>query len=139
MQYRRSASLILIRLDKGDEIISSIQAACCQEKIKTAVLSGIGGIEKVKLGYFSLVEKKYDTFLLKGQWELTSLNGNIIWQNGHPVVHTHVTLADQKGNAKGGHLIKARVWATAEIMVLKTGIKATRAKTKSGLNLIRFK
>ncbi len=43
MDYRKYGDTIYIRMDKGDEIISGILGICKQERISSAVFSGIGG------------------------------------------------------------------------------------------------
>ena len=43
MEYRQFGSTYYVRLDRGDEIISSILNICRTEHIESAVYSGIGG------------------------------------------------------------------------------------------------
>ena len=42
MEYRKFADTYVIRLDKGEEIISSLQAICEKENIRLGSVEGIG-------------------------------------------------------------------------------------------------
>ena len=46
MKYRRNGDQILIRIDKGEEILDTILKICTVEKIYGAVFSGIGACSK---------------------------------------------------------------------------------------------
>ena len=43
MNYKKIGETYYIRADKGDEIIGTILKICQQEKIQSAIFSGIGG------------------------------------------------------------------------------------------------
>ena len=43
MEYRRFGDTYYVRLDRGDEIISSIMGICEKEHVESAIYSGIGG------------------------------------------------------------------------------------------------
>ena len=43
MDYRRFGSTIVLRLDKGDEIVESILRLAKMENIRLATVSGLGG------------------------------------------------------------------------------------------------
>jgi predicted DNA-binding protein with PD1-like motif len=57
---------------------------------------------------------------MDGLFEMTSLIGNIVEKDNEPVIHAHINIADTKRNVYGGHLIKAIVWTTAEIIIQNT-------------------
>lgn len=46
MDRRRAGREVLIRLDRGDEIISSILHVCREEGIKSALVQGIGAASR---------------------------------------------------------------------------------------------
>jgi predicted DNA-binding protein with PD1-like motif len=48
---------------------------------------------------------KYKDVDLSEPMEIVSLYGNISLKDGKPFVHAHVVLSDEKGNARGGHLL----------------------------------
>ena len=52
MEYRRFGDTYYVRLDRGDEIISSIMGICEKEHVESAIYSGIGGRFSVRRGRF---------------------------------------------------------------------------------------
>ncbi len=54
-----------------------------------------------------------------GPFELLSLEGNFFpsQENGEPVFHLHAILGTSSGSVTGGHLLKATVFTTAEIIL----------------------
>ena len=100
--------------------------ACKKHKVDTAViLSGIGQLKIVKLGYF---KSKGDYFpnIIEQPTELLSLTGNICRQKEKYVLHIHTVLGDENKKAIGGHLIEGTVNITAEIVLLKSSINISR-------------
>ncbi|MBR6335605.1 MAG: DNA-binding protein, partial [Clostridia bacterium] len=77
MEYRKFGSRIVLRLDKGDEIVSSVLETAAKENIALASVYGIGGTDFAKVGVFNTEKKAYDEFELRGTHEITSLTGNI--------------------------------------------------------------
>ena len=60
MDYRKFGEQYYIRLDKGDEILSSLVMLCEQESIGTARIQGIGGCSNAVVGVFDPEKKDYD-------------------------------------------------------------------------------
>ena len=56
MEYRKFGKQYVIRLEKGEEIVSSIKDLCVKENIKLGSLSGIGAVNKVTAGLFKTGE-----------------------------------------------------------------------------------
>jgi predicted DNA-binding protein with PD1-like motif len=54
-----------------------------------------------------------------GPFELLSLEGNFFppLESGDPVIHLHAILGTSSGAVTGGHLLKAIVFTTAEIVL----------------------
>ena len=58
------------------------------------------------LGYYK--EGKYETIRLEGPLEIASCTGNVaVDEKGEVVIHAHVVVSNEKGEAFGGHLMKA--------------------------------
>lgn len=140
MIYYKKDQFIIVRVDKDEELIDSLKKISIKESIKTAFFQGIGGVENIETAYYSLTKKQYISSRQYGQFEMTSLMGNIIEKDGELIIHAHITFADCKTKKVfGGHLSKAVVWATAEIIIQLIPIKAIRKQDKkTGLNLIDF-
>ncbi|MEF2145459.1 MAG: PPC domain-containing DNA-binding protein [Desulfovibrionaceae bacterium] len=139
MENKRYGNKLLIRLDPGDEVVASVQAACEEHDVKLGSISGIGAVNRAVVGLFKTATKEYVKHELTGDFEITALAGNVGTMDGKSYLHLHATLADVAHNAFGGHLNEAHVSATAEIVVDIMEGQIDRAFHEGiGLNLIRF-
>jgi len=103
-------------LEKGEEIITSLNRISSENNLSTAFLiSGIGMLNKIKIGYFD--GEKYVPENIEGACELLSLSGNLTYKNGEHLWHLHTLLGQKGGNAIGGHLFSGTVCVTAEILI----------------------
>lgn len=117
--------------------MSSVLAFCTEEDIKSAWISGIGAVESATLSTYDLDKKEYKSNNLEGRLELLNLTGNIGTLDGKIVAHLHCTIADGNAEAFGGHLTKAIVSATCEILITKIDFQIRRGlDPRTGLNLI---
>ena len=133
MEYRNYNNVIYLRLDKGDEVLSSIVNVCKSEGVKSCIFSGIGGCDYVKLGTFVPGKGIYNHYEATGMLELVSLNGDIKDSEEGPLVHAHACLSyEEDGQIKliGGHLLSLRVLITAEIEIRP--VVGGAIKTKPG-------
>lgn len=120
MEYRNYNDVLYLRLDKGDEVLSSILDVCEKEKIQSCVFSGIGGCDYAKLGTFRPEQGTYNEYETSGMLELVSLNGDIKQSEQGSLIHAHACLSyEEDGRIKltGGHLLSLRVLVTAEIEI----------------------
>jgi hypothetical protein len=111
----------LIRLEKGEEVLSSVLSYVKERGISAGFLTGIGALEKGTLGYFDTQDKKYHEHSIE-KVELLSCMGNIAINKDSkdPVAHIHLVVGDKKGNCYGGHLVEAIVSVTVEIYLVET-------------------
>ena len=58
MEYKRFNEKIIVRLDPGDELMSSLLNIAEKENILFANVSGIGGSNDVVLGVYDVEEKQ---------------------------------------------------------------------------------
>lgn len=129
MEYRKFSEKYYVRLDKGDEVISSLLALCEKEGIRLAQIQGIGGCEAVTTGVFDLDKKIYNEETVSGMLEMISLDGNITEYEGKPYLHAHAVFAySDEGAAKllSGHLLKAVIGLTGEIVLTPADGHITR-------------
>ena len=119
MDYRNFNQTFYIRLDRGDEIISSLLDVCRKEHIQSAVFSGIGGCDHAEIQTYIAETESFETQDLSGMLELISLNGNIISDDGGKLYHHTHALFTYKENGEhkvaGGHMKSVTVLYTAEI------------------------
>lgn len=139
MEYKVFDEIIVLRLEKGEEVIETIKKLCEKEDIKAGLISGLGATNHVVVGLFKADEKKYYSNTFEEDFEISNLTGNISRMNGEVYLHIHGTFANIEGKCIGGHLNKAVISATSEIIITKINADIERKFNKEiGLNLIRF-
>src|SRR5438270_11095287 len=107
----------IVRLEKGEELLTTLSVFLKQQHIGNATFSGLGSLESPSLAHYDVATKKYTEQHLEGIYELTSLIGNVAWKDKQPIIHPHVTISDQNMKVYGGHLVKSLVSATVEVTI----------------------
>lgn len=139
MDYRRFDNTIVLRLEKGEEVIESINKLCIKESIKAGTIAGLGATNDIVIGLFKVDEKKYYSTSYNEDFEITNLTGNISVMNNEPYLHIHGTFGKADGTCVGGHLNKAVISATSEIFItVIDGNIGRKFDENIGLNLIEF-
>ena len=139
MQYKKLKDTYFVRLERGEEILSSLAALAEKENITLACVSGLGAINKFTAGVFFPEEKVYRKNDFHGNFEITSLTGTITRMDGKPYLHLHISAGNEYGKVMGGHLNEAHVSATCEVVVRTVEGEVGREFSKEiGLNLFKF-
>jgi len=139
MQVKKISGGYFLRIDKGEEIISSIVNFAGDRKIPSAVIAGIGALTDVTLGYFDRKHKKYIKLTFSDIYEMLSLSGNISYIDDKPMVHAHVVLGKVDYTVIGGHLFSGVVAVTGEVYIQAFGDKLNRQlNPEFDLNLLSF-
>ena len=139
MKIKRFDNIFVVRLDKGEEVVTTLMEFCSAEKIKLGTISGLGATNRATLGLFNTAAKKYLPREFKGDYEIASLTGNITTMNGDTYLHLHAVLGDERQNAFAGHLTAAVISATGEIIITVIDGEVDRYFDESiGLNLLAF-
>lgn len=140
MQFVKTNSNYIIRLEKGEEIIETLKSFCESEKINTAFFNAIGAALSAEIAYYDLPNKKYLTKELNSPHEIVSLNGNVTIVDEKPFVHAHGVFSNENLECKGGHLKEGVVGATCEIFLTKQDIELKREfDPEIGLKLLDCK
>lgn len=128
------------RFREDDDIAESIKKTAQQNDIKAGALILIGALKQAVLGCYK--NGKYVNTELKGHFEIASCTGNLaIDEKGETVVHAHIVVSNEKGQAFGGHLQKGcLVGPTAELIIIEaTGINLQRTfDEKTKLKLLKL-
>ena len=139
MEYRRFQNTIVARIDKGEEILEKIKEIALKENIKLASVSALGATNDFTVGVFKVEEKKYYSNEFKGNFEIVSLTGTINTMNDEFYTHIHMSAGNDKGEVFGGHLNRAMVSATCEMIIQIIDGRVDRYHDDEiGLNLFQF-
>lgn len=139
MNYVRKNDKIFLRIDKGEEIIETIKTVCAKEMISTASVSGIGATDNFEVGVFNLDAKKYDAYHFNTNHEINNVCGNVTSLDGKPYIHLHITCAGKNCKIVGGHLLKAVISITGELVIDVVDAKVTRKYNEElSINQITF-
>jgi len=139
MQTKKFNNKIIVRIDKGEEIVKSLTKVCQDNNITLGSISGIGATNKVTIGLFDVATKKYHSKELIGNYEIVPLLGNISTMDNKIYLHLHINLCDSNHNSFGGHLNSAIVSATCECVIDIIDGKINRKfSDEIGLNLINI-
>lgn len=139
MEYRKFQNKIIVRMDKGEEILEKVREVAEKEKIKLADISALGAVSEFTVGVFDTEAKEYHANEFKGSFEIVSLTGTINTMNDEFYCHLHMTAGNEKGQVFGGHLNRAIISATCEMVItLIDGRVDRRFEKEVGLNLFQF-
>lgn len=139
MDYRRFGDTVVVRIDRGEEILVKMKEMALKENIKLATVSALGAVGDFTVGVFHVDEKKFEGNRFTGEFEIASLTGTISTMKGEYYAHLHMSAGNAKGHVFGGHLSEAIVSATCEMVVQVIDGQVDRAYDEDvGLNLLAF-
>ena len=116
------------RLFEGEDLAEAIKKRAEESGINAGVFLLIGALKEAVLGCYKA--RQYEHVHLDGPLEIASCIGNAaLDENGETVIHAHMVVSNEKGEAFGGHLMKGcPVGVTAELVIIEA----------SGVNLLRI-
>ena len=139
MEYRRFGNTIVARIDKNEEILEQVKVIALEEKIKLATVQALGAVNEFTVGVFKTEEKQYLANEFQENFEIVSLTGTINTMNQEFYCHLHMSAGNEKGEVFGGHLNRARVSATCEMVIQIIDGEVDRCYDENiGLNLFSF-
>jgi predicted DNA-binding protein with PD1-like motif len=128
-----------VLLDKGDEAVEQLTAFARSNEVTAAGLTAVGGYRQAMLGYFDHGQMRYLDIPVTEQVEVLSLIGDIAVLDDRPVMHAHAVLGHRDGSTVGGHLQRAEVWPTLEVIVTESpGHLAKGVDAETGLALLKL-
>ncbi len=139
MEYKRCKNKIIVRIDKGEEILDKIKEIALKENIKLATVTAIGATNDFTVGVYKVSEKKYYSNNFQGNFEIVSLTGTINTMNNEFYTHIHMSAGNSQGEVFGGHLNRAVISATCEMVIDILDFEVDRYYDENiGLNLFKF-
>ena len=138
MEYKRVGNTIVLRAQRGEEIISLLTMLISEENITCGRVSGIGATDKITIGLYNVNTQEYHKDTIEEEMEILSLAGNLTRKEGNPYVHVHGSFATLD-REYGGHVNEVWISATAEIIIDVIDLVVDRKIDKeTGLNLIKL-
>ena len=133
MECAHAADLLVVRLYDGEPVMESLVEAWRSTRWRCGfIISGVGMVRDVTVGFFRR-NRGYATTTLRGPCEVLGVSGNVALREGQPFPHLHVTLADVRKRAVGGHLLRACAHVTGEFALVRSTVAFSREVEKTGL------
>ena len=124
-------------LSHGDDPMPLLQAFAVDHRLGASHFQAIGAFSAAVVAYFDWETKKYRQIPIDEQVEVLSMTGDITIDGDRPTVHAHVVLGKRDGAACGGHLVRATVRPTLEVVLVEAPRHLRRRfDPESGLALI---
>jgi uncharacterized protein len=142
MRFRKideSPKTFILVFEIGDELAEGLLWFAKEQRLSAASFKAVGALSSVRLGWFSWESKRYEpSVTLDEQVELLSLIGDVAQKDGEPVVHAHAVVGKKDGTAHGGHLLKAYIRPTCEVVLTESPVLLQKFDDPaSGLVLIK--
>ena len=126
-------------MEAGEEVLSALKDIALRENIKLAAVSALGATGDFTVGVFNVQQKQYHANRFQGAYEIVSLTGTVTTKDGEFYAHLHMCAGNEQGQAFGGHLNRAVISATCEMVIqIIDGTVERRFSEDVGLNLFRF-
>jgi predicted DNA-binding protein with PD1-like motif len=115
-ELKRENGLVILRFDKGEDLMESLTGWLEEHGIQSAaILGGIGMLSGMEIGRYD--GREYSKITENESCEILSLQGSVSMKEGKPFVHLHVSFADHDFHAIGGHLFSGTVSMTIEMVI----------------------
>ncbi|MFH0817723.1 MAG: PPC domain-containing DNA-binding protein [Candidatus Micrarchaeota archaeon] len=123
---------LVLRLEKGEEVVNSIERACIEHGINAGLVFGIGALSECTLyASASANHLEPNALELKEPLEIASASGNITLKEGKPYLHLHATLGRADHLALAGHLKRGVISLTGEFFILESAGPLLRKRDES--------
>lgn len=107
----------VFRVKPGQELLNEIARYCHEQAISSGVVIGIiGSVDSAQLNFLTGLPGKYNSVDYQGPLEIVCAQGSIALKDDTPIIHIHIQLSGQD-ICRGGHLAKAVVFSTAEVVI----------------------
>jgi predicted DNA-binding protein with PD1-like motif len=110
-------NIFMGRLNQGADLLEELNKICWEKGIQLGQVQALGAVQKALIGYYDQESREYHFHTLNKPHEILSLVGNISLKDNKPMVHAHITLADEAGKACGGHLAPGTIIFACEYLI----------------------
>lgn len=125
----------VFRIKPNADLVAGIIGYCREQGITSGVILGlIGSVQNARLNFLKELPGKYVTETYFGPLEIASGQGSVALKGEELLLHIHVQLSGPTAGY-GGHLVEARVFSTAEVVIGELDFQLRRyADDYMGLN-----
>ena len=139
MEFRKFGDTYIVRMDRGEEILSTLTELCRKEDIRLAQVDALGAVDHAVVSVYDVPTKTFYKKEFNEPMEISNLCGTVSRKEGQVYIHLHATVCDKNLTAHGGHANELRVSATCEMVVrVIPGEVGRRLDEKIGLNMFQF-
>ena len=144
----RDGRRFMLRVLPGSALVEQLQAFAARVGLKYGVVvSAIGSVRRITFSdiqagaHLPITEPRMPVHTVEGPLDLLGIEGNFVPRpDGGVDAHLHIIGAKSNGEAVGGHLIEAEVFATCEMVIAEyfaKGVKRQRS-AKGGVDTMFF-
>ena len=121
-----------LRIDPDESLMDCIISLAKEHSIKSAViLSGVGMLSFVRLGFYDIDQQRYIETEFNGIYDLNVVCGNLTWLDQEPWPHVHAVFNDASHKTISGHVLEARCHITTELFLSTNSLELHRQKLGS--------
>ena len=113
----KTGHIFIGRLAHGADLLDELTKTCKDQDLRCGRIEAIGAVQRARIAYYDQQKQEYGFLTLEEALEITALIGNVSLMDGAPMVHAHITLADEHGKAYGGHLAPGTIVFACEFML----------------------
>ena len=107
----------LLVFEKGADVMAGLLQFAREHRLVGGSLTGIGAVSDATVAFFDRQKKEYRPISVAEQAEVLALTGNLALRDKEPFFHVHTVLGLSDGSTRGGHLERAHVWPTLEVVL----------------------
>ncbi|KKQ73605.1 MAG: hypothetical protein US94_C0031G0007 [Berkelbacteria bacterium GW2011_GWB1_38_5] len=132
-------NIYVFRVKPDQELSEAILKYCQAKKISSAIVfSIIGSAKNVELGFLKKLPGKFIKKKFQGPLEIVNGSGTIAQKGDQTLLHAHIQISSEKKSI-GGHLISAKIFSTAEVVIGEVDQAIKRVNDKyTGLNELKI-
>ena len=112
-----SQGVFMGKLRFGGDLLEELTDVCRKNSVQLGRVQALGAVRKARIGFYDQETRTYQFATLDRPMEIVNLTGNVSLKDGEPFVHAHVTLADETGDACGGHLAPGTIVFACEFVL----------------------
>jgi predicted DNA-binding protein with PD1-like motif len=107
----------VFRVKPGRELLAEIIRYCAENNVTSGIVLGIiGSATKATLTFLHSLPGNYVPEDFTGPLEIVAAQGSVAVMDANTIAHIHIQLA-VKDACRGGHLVSAEVFSTAEVTI----------------------